>query len=88
MMTGAWSACKQERSSVPDPRLESWAVDGSRFVVDAGIGIWYTDLAVPDPAATTTSVVPSAKQALECDFKGLGADSGRGNWEGDAGGTR
>ena len=66
--------------------LESWAVGGSRLVVDAGIGIWYADLADADPAATTTtSVVPSAKQALECDYKGVGADSGRGNWEGDAG---
>ncbi len=66
--------------------LESWAVDGSRLVVDAGIGIWYTDLAEPDPAAATTSIaVPSAKQALECDFKGLGSDSGRGNWEGGSG---
>ena len=38
------------------------------------------------PAASTTSIaVPSARQALECDFKGLGADSGRGNWEGDSG---
>ena len=53
--------------------LESWAVDGSRLVVDAGVGVWYADLVDPDPAATTTrSAVPSAKQALECDSKGLG----------------
>ena len=32
------------------------------------------------PAASTTSIaVPSARQALECDFKGLGADSGTGH---------
>jgi hypothetical protein len=39
------------------------------------------------PAATTTkSVVPSARQALECDFKGRGVDSGPGIYgEGERG---